>query len=147
MSKVDNYSRFTNLLQRLIRLLHTQIYFYSLRQGISLSEYQVLSFLSSGIPVGMNEVKNNLFVAGAFATNIADRLVKKGLIWRHRNDNDRRKVLIALTNKGKRYLVKLEAYEKKFFKALIGDLRENDKKAMESGISILIASLESIKRV
>ena len=147
MLKVANHYKFTNLLQRLIRLLRTQIYCHYLPQGTSLSEYQVLSFLSNGTLVEMNEVKNNLFVTGAFVTNIADRLVKKRLIRRYKNDNDRRKVLIALTDKGKRYLVKLDAYEKNFFNVFIDGLGEKNKKAMESGISILVASLESIKRV
>ena len=147
MSEAFYYSRLTSLLQRLTRVLHAQAYNYSLRQGVSLSEYQLLSFLTRGIPVEMKKVKNNLFVSGAFATNIANRLVEKELIKRHRSDKDRRRVTLALTGKGGQCLVKLETYRRKFFKALVDDLKEEDKSIMESGISMLVASLESMKIV
>lgn len=147
MSDPVYYSRLTNLLQRLTRVLHAQAYNYSLRQGVSLSEYQLLSFLTRGIPVEMKKVRNNLLVSGAFATNIANRLVKKELVKRHRSDKDRRRVSIALTDKGKHCLVRLETYRGKFFKALVDDLKEEDRRIMESGISMLLSSLESMKIV
>jgi len=94
----------------------------------------------------MNEIKKDLSATGAFATSLADRLVKHRLVERQRNDIDRRKVTIALTDKGKYYLAKFEAYRKRFFKALVGELKKEDKRIMERGVSILVDSLESMKR-
>ena len=145
MSEASYHLRLSGLLRRLMRVFHAQAYRYYLRQGVSLSEYRVLFLLRSGMPVEMNKITKNLSVAGAFATNIADQLVRHKLVVRQRNDKDRRKVTITLTDKGKHCLVKLETYKKQFFKALIDDLKEDDKRIMESGISMLVASLESMK--
>jgi len=147
VSEIPYYLRLSGLLQRLMRIFHAHAQRYSSRQGVSLSEYRVLFLLRSGMPVEMNKIKKDLSVTGAFATNIADQLVKHKLVIRLRNDKDRRKVTITLTDKGKHYLVKLEAYRRKFFKVLVEALKEEDKRIMERGISILVDSFESMKRV
>lgn len=141
------YLRFSGLLQRLMRSLHAYARRYSLSQKVSSSEFRVLFLLRSGKAVEMNKIKKDLSVTGAFATNIVDRLVRHKLVVRQRNNKDRRKVTITLTDKGKHCLAKLEAHRKQFFRALVDGLKEDDKRIMESGISILVTSLESIKRV
>ena len=147
MSNSSYYLRLSGLLQRLMQLSRTQAHHYSLSQGLSLSECRVLFLLRSGKPVEMNEVKNSLFVTGAFATSIADRLVRHKLVVRQRDDKDRRKVTMMLTDKGKHCLVRLKAHRKSLLEALLSDLTEKDKEIMEKGLLILVASLESTKRV
>ena len=70
------------------------------KEGLSLSQYFVLCFLDKDEKFRMSDVKKMLVSSGAFATNIADRLVKKGLIYRVRNHKDRRIVTVSLTMKG-----------------------------------------------
>ncbi|MFA5402762.1 MAG: MarR family transcriptional regulator [Candidatus Omnitrophota bacterium] len=147
MSEASYYLRLSGLLQRLVRVFHTQAYRYSLHQGISLSECRVLFLLRNGMPVKMNKIKHNLFVTGAFVTNIADQLVRHKLVVRQRSDKDRRKVIITLTDKGKHYLAELAVYRRKFFKAFLDGLNKEDRRIMERGISILVDSLESMKRI
>ena len=139
------YLRLSGLLQRLMRSLHVQAYRPSLRQGVSLSGCRLLFLLRSGEPVEMNKIRKNLSVTGAFTTSLADQLVKHKLVVRQRNDRDRRKVTVVLTDKGKLYLAKLEAHRKQFFRVLVDGLKEEDKRTMERGISILVESLESMK--
>jgi len=137
---------FSELLRRLIRSLRIHTKRYSMGQKVSPSESQVLFLLRGSDPIEMSRISKELFVTSACATALIDRLVKHGLVERNRNEKDRRKVTVLLTDKGKHYLVRLETYRKKFFKSLIDDLSENDKKTMESGISILVTSLELIKK-
>jgi len=139
------YLRLSGLLQRLMRSLHARAQHYSLSQRVSFSEFHVLSLLRSGKPVEMNRIRKDLSISGAFATNLADQLVKHKLLARQRDDKDRRKVTVALTDKGKHYLAKFEAHRKQFFRVLVGGLREEDKRMIESGISMLIDSLESME--
>lgn len=145
MSEGSYYLRLSGLLQRFMRSLHVHAQHYSLSQKVSYSEFRVLFFLRSGQPVEMNKIRKNLSVTGAFATSLADQLVKHKLVVRQRNDRDRRKVTIVLTDKGKLYLAKLEAHRKQFFRVLVDGLKEEDKRMMERGISILVDSLESMK--
>lgn len=137
------YLRFSELLQRLMRSLHLHAQRYSLTQKVSLSEFRVLFLLRGGKPIEMGKIRKNLYVTGAFATAIADRLVKHKLVERQRNNEDRRKVTISLTKKGSNYLARFEVHRKQFFRTLVNDLKEEDKKVMERGVLILVDSLES----
>jgi DNA-binding MarR family transcriptional regulator len=145
ISKDKNDLRFQDLLPRLMRSLHAGARSHALRLQLSLSELQTLFLLSNGKPVEMNKIKNKLLISGAFATDIADRLVRRKLVLRQRDDKDRRKVTIMLTDKGKHYLAKLEVKRQRFFKALVNGLKEEDKRIMERGVSMFVDSLESMK--
>ena len=138
------YLKLSELLRRLMRSLHVHTKRYFLSQKISFLEFQILIFLSSGKPSEMNKIKKELYVSGAFATNLVDRLVERKLVVRHRTEKDRRKVTVALTDKGRYYLAKLEKHRKRFLETLVNGLKEKDKKIMERGISILVDSLESM---
>lgn len=145
MSKGPYCLRLFDLLHRLNRSLHLHARRYSLSQEVSYLEFQVIFFLRSGKPVEMKKIKKELSVSGAFATTIADQLVKHKLVERHRSDKDRRKVTIVLTDKGKHCLAKSEAHRKRLFEVLVGCFKEEDKRIMERGVSILVDALESLK--
>ena len=147
MSEEPYYLRIFSLFHRLIRSLHLYAQHYSLNQKISLSESYLLFLLHNGKPVEMSRIKRDLSVSGAFATSLVDRLVKHELAERQRNDKDRRKVTVVLSGKGKHYLAKLEAQRKQFFMTLVDSFKEEDKRIMEKGVSMLVESLESAERL
>ena len=53
-------------------------------------------------PMTMGELSETISVTHGVATRMVDRLVKKGMVERHRDEKDRRVVLISLTGKGAR---------------------------------------------
>jgi len=136
------YARFSQLLQKLLRILYLKTRHYSLLERITFSEYKVLSFLSNVPSAEMSRIKNNLNITGAFATNIVDKLVKNKLVIRQRSEDDRRKIIIAITDNGRLCLKRLTEHKEKLFNKLFGSLQEKEKKAMEKGILILVNSLE-----
>ncbi len=141
----NEYLKFRNLLQRLMQVIHAQASRYALRHKLSLSECKVLFLLSSGKQIEMNRIKNDLFITGAYVTAIVDRLIRHELVVRQRDNRDRRKVTITLTDKGRRCLMRLQVDGNGLFKLLFSKLRKKDKVAMERGILMLLYSLESIK--
>ncbi|MCK9614699.1 MAG: MarR family transcriptional regulator [Candidatus Omnitrophica bacterium] len=142
MSDKAYYARFSQLLQKLLRILYLKTRHYSLLERITFSEYKVLSFLSNVPSAEMSRIKNNLNITGAFATNIVDKLVKNKLVIRQRSEDDRRKIIIAITDNGRLCLKRLTEHKEKLFNKLFGSLQEKEKKAMEKGILILVNSLE-----
>ncbi len=141
-----NEAGFSDLLQRLFRVLHAHVWRYSAREGISLAEYQVLSLLRSGLPLTMHEIKNSLFSTGALATSVADKLVDNKLAVRKRTTRDRRQVTLMLTGKGKQRLAGLDKNRDRMFADFFADLSSGDKITMEKGVGVLVASLENLKR-
>jgi DNA-binding MarR family transcriptional regulator len=64
---------------------------------VTLPQYRALVVLTSHGPQGTAELAAALAVNPSTATRMCDRLVRKGLVRRHRQAGDRRAVRIALT--------------------------------------------------
>ena len=68
---------------------------------VTLPQYRALVVLAARGPQGTAELAAALAVNPSTATRMCDRLVRKGLIRRHRQPGDRRSVRIALTAPGR----------------------------------------------
>jgi DNA-binding MarR family transcriptional regulator len=68
---------------------------------VTLPQYRALVVLAAQGPQGTAELAAALAVNPSTATRMCDRLVRKGLVRRHRQAGDRRAVRIALTPAGR----------------------------------------------
>jgi DNA-binding MarR family transcriptional regulator len=86
--------------------------------GGTIAQYRALVVLASRGPQRMTDLAGALDVAPSTAGRMCDRLVRKGLIRRHRARADRRAVLVSVTAAGR--LVVDQATARR--RALIGDI-------------------------
>jgi DNA-binding MarR family transcriptional regulator len=99
----DTLSAWTALLvahRRLITQLDAQ-----LRTGadMTLDEYDLLFQLRrGGHPLTMTELADQALVSRASTTRLVDRLVERGWVERRHDDQDRRRVMVQLTERGRR---------------------------------------------
>ena len=70
--------------------------------GITYPQYLVLLVLWEEDEVIVNEISRKLFLNTNTTTPLLKRLEAQGLVTRQRSDEDERKVIIALTAKGKK---------------------------------------------
>jgi DNA-binding MarR family transcriptional regulator len=68
---------------------------------VTLPQYRTLVVLAARGPQGTAELAAELAVNPSTVTRMCDRLVRKGLVRRHRSAGDRRSVRIALTAPGR----------------------------------------------
>ena len=68
---------------------------------VTLPQYRALVVLAARGPQGTADLASALAVNPSTATRMCDRLVRKGLVRRHRQAGDRRMVRIALTAAGR----------------------------------------------
>jgi len=68
--------------------------------GLSTSQSRALLFLLDNGNATMTMLSRSLVISLSAATGIVDRLIKKGLVDRHRDATDRRVVRVRLTDKG-----------------------------------------------
>jgi DNA-binding MarR family transcriptional regulator len=68
---------------------------------VTLPQYRALVVLAASGPQGTADLAAALAVLPSTATRMCDRLVRKGLVRRHRQASDRRTVRIALTPAGR----------------------------------------------
>lgn len=77
--------------------------------GLTMSQLRVLFMLIAipGAPAGL--VAETLKVRPSTATGVVDRLVKQDLVTRHRDEDDRRRVRVYLTERGRAVTLDIEA--------------------------------------
>lgn len=87
--------------QRLVRGLKVAQGRGQLDGGLNPTDQQVVVHLGEGGPCILGEVADGLGVPLTTASSAVERLEKKGMLVRHRTEQDRRIVRIALTDLGR----------------------------------------------
>ena len=88
---------------------------------VTLPQYRTLVVLSYGGPSRLADLATTLGVSPSTATRMCDRLVRKGLITRSRDDLDRREVNLTVTENGRAAV-----------EAVIGRRREEVREMLQS---------------
>jgi DNA-binding MarR family transcriptional regulator len=89
---------------------------------VTLPQYRALVVLAARGPKGTAELAAELAVNPSTATRMCDRLVRKGLIRRHRLAGDRRAVRIALTAAGRDLVADVSSRRRAELARLLGAL-------------------------
>ena len=89
-------------------------------KDVTTNDMHVIEAIGTGAPKNMTTVARILSVTTGTLTISANSLVKKGYVQRVRSEEDRRVVLVSLTEKGKRAY----AHHKKFHDEMIQEVLE-----------------------
>ena len=113
--------RISELLPKIARNLRIAPLIEKVKPGLTTSQLMVLLILKETekafLPIG--KLAKKLAVSFPTVSGIVDRLYKGKLVKRKRDSEDRRLVLVQLTNKGKKTVDKLlKAFEEILFKVL-----------------------------
>ena len=92
--------------------------------GLTMSQLRVLFLLNAnpGAPAGM--VAEALKVRPSTATGVVDRLVKQRLVRRERDADDRRRVRVFLTERGREVIVEIQARNRLIMWKLFGQFSQ-----------------------
>jgi len=74
--------------------------------GLTVPQLNVLWAVGTSGRAPIGQVADRISLSGATLTSIVDRLEQHGLVERERSTNDKRQVLIALTDSGRRVLAR-----------------------------------------
>jgi DNA-binding MarR family transcriptional regulator len=94
--------------------------------GLTPRQHQVLLAIRGahgGVPLSVGDLAQKLYVRPHSAVGLVDRLVALGLVARRKGKPDRRRVLVALTAKGRRLLGGLSAAHRQELRQLDPRLR------------------------
>ena len=111
--------------------------------GLAGVEYTTLisiAHLSVDGDVNIKTVADHLHLSGAFVTTLAQRLLKKGLIHKRTDPEDRRRVTLTVSAKGHTLLEKLAPMQRKVNDAEFGSLSRDDLKYMTQIVDQLVES-------
>jgi DNA-binding MarR family transcriptional regulator len=105
---------------------------------ITIAQLKSLWFISSRGSCNSSELATALKVTPTNITGIIDRLVKQGLVSREEDAEDRRKLLLRVTDKGEELLDKLRERRKGRLSEVLSRMTPEELNTLAQGYSFLI---------
>jgi DNA-binding MarR family transcriptional regulator len=99
--------------------------------GVSMEQYRVLRTLDevNGLPMG--DLATLVFVDSPTLTRIIDRMVASADVFRGPDPEDRRRVLVFISDKGRENLVRIQSIGEEAERQLVARLGERDSAHLE----------------
>ena len=94
---------------------------------LSITEHFIIGFLGKESFASMSKLSQVTQVAPTTMTSIVDRLIKRGLLQRRRARQDRRKILVALSEEGKQFYGRYHQNSLEFYTHFLSTLPDKGK--------------------
>jgi DNA-binding MarR family transcriptional regulator len=106
-------------------------------EDVTLTQYRSLVVLASRGAQGMASLAEALGVTPPTASRLCDRLVRKGLVRRRTDRNDRRQVRVALTEAGRRLVDVVMERRRREIADLLQTVPEDARRSVVAGLQQL----------
>ncbi len=101
------------------------------------NDMHVIEAIGMGKPKNMSSVAKSLSVTTGTLTISVNSLVKKGFVERTRSEQDRRVVLVSLTEKGKQVYRRHRRFHEELVESIVNRLDDDEKILLEKVLSNL----------
>ena len=106
-------------------------------KDVTTNDMHVIEAIDMSGARNMTSVARTLGVTTGTLTIAINSLVKKGYVDRVRSEEDRRVVLISLSEKGKRAFLHHQQFHEKMINVIIGELSEEEQVVLEKALTKL----------
>lgn len=106
-------------------------------EDVTLTQYRSLVVLASRGPQGIASLAEALGVTPPTASRLCERLVRKGLVRRRTDRNDRRQVRVALTEAGGRLVDVVAERRRREIADLLSAVPEDARRSVAAGLQLL----------
>lgn len=103
-------------------------------KNVTVNDMHVIEAIGMGAPKNMTAVAKTLAVTTGTLTISVNSLVKKGLVERVRSEEDRRVVLVSLSESGKAAYEYHQKFHREMVKAVIKNLNEEEKDVLTKAL-------------
>ncbi|MDD6811153.1 MAG: MarR family transcriptional regulator [Lachnospiraceae bacterium] len=104
-------------------------------KDVTTNDIHVIEAIGIGEQKNMTTVARTLHVTTGTLTISINSLVKKGYVERVRSEEDRRVVLISLTEKGNKAFLHHKRFHEQMIAAIVAELSEEEKQVLEKALS------------
>jgi DNA-binding MarR family transcriptional regulator len=115
-----------------------------LRQGVSMGHLHLMSVIDRHGEMAMSRLAEVLDVSVSNATGLIDRMEERGLVARRRVADDRRVVLVGLTEAGRQALTDLELLRNDLLARILGHLDDRQLARVAGALDDLRAALAEV---
>lgn len=140
----------TKRIDKLIRDIHKNLVNFtksSLKDNdLTMPRFLVLWHITKEQPVNMSYLHNKMYMASSTLTVVVDKLVEDDLVKRYRNPEDRREVMLKLTDKGDSKLRQLLAIRQGFLGKALENFKKEEKDDLLRLLTTILNNLEVIQK-
>jgi MarR family transcriptional regulator, 2-MHQ and catechol-resistance regulon repressor len=112
-------------------------------ENLSASAFQTLAILEGADePLAAHVIAERLLVRSASVTSLLDTLERRGLVERHPNPTDRRKILVYVTDEARRIVNEALPVQHAVITAAVGDVSNADREQLITTLATIWARLE-----
>lgn len=115
-------------------------------KDVTANDMHVIEAIDMQEPKNMTAVAKLLGVTTGTLTISMNSLVKKGYVQRGRSEEDRRVVLVSLTEKGKKAFLHHKKFHEDMIKAVVASLDETEKAVLEKSLKSLYRFFTDLAR-
>ena len=126
----EHAQRWLEVMPVIVRRLNAESDEAANRLELSMTQAEVVSYLSEEGETTMGELSDHICVSLSAMTGVIDRLVQKGAVSRGRDKKDRRVVNVSLTPAGKKLASDVSQVRKAHAIAILGALDASDRKRL-----------------
>ncbi|HWS87051.1 MAG TPA: MarR family transcriptional regulator [Pyrinomonadaceae bacterium] len=109
---------------------------------LTLPQAQVLRVLRRG-PLQTGQLAAEMKISAPAITQLTDRLIRKGLIERHAAVDDRRCVIVALSEEGRQLVDRFRERRREIFDEALAELSEAERRQAFEVLGKVVKALES----
>lgn len=110
------------------------------QHGITATQGYTLLAFPNEADLSMNELSEQMGLASSTMTRMVDHLVRKGLVGRQHDEDDRRVVRVSLTSEGKRLRQELERERQQLMETVLEAIPEAER-------PVILRSLDKVASV
>ncbi len=114
--------------------------------GLTASQGIVVERISREGAITMNSLSGKLGLAVSSLTRVLDILVRDGVIGRVQSEQDRRKVLVSLTGKGKLLAGQLNSCTADYCKAILKNIPAGDRDNVIHSLSLILKAVNKANK-
>ncbi len=108
-------------------------------QDVTTNDMHVIEAIGLDTARNMTSVAKTLEVTTGTLTIAVNSLVKKGYVNRVRSEEDRRVVLISLSDRGEKAYLHHQKFHQDMIEAVVGELTEEEQQVLEKALTKLYA--------
>jgi DNA-binding MarR family transcriptional regulator len=114
------------------------------KAGVSMTHLHIMGLLSRHGETSMSRIADLLDVSLSNATGLIDRMAERGLVERVRVDEDRRVVLVRLSERGQAQLDELEILRRDLLQKILGRLHPAQLKRLSKSLTDVHEAITSL---
>ena len=138
-----------NLMRTTRAIEESWIQYLKRSEGISQSQYNILRILRGARPkaVKISEIADRMITRDPDVTRLVDRLINQGLAQRERDSDDRRVVLVEITDAGLALLSRLDEPAGEYTEGAMAGLKPQELRTLDTLLNEVRAGIRPVEAV